>query len=411
MNELFSTLLKFNFTINLNKCEFCCKQVLFLGFIISSEGVTPNPEKLEIIYKFEEPKNKTQLQQFLGVCNFYRRFYLRYHYFIEPFRELLKNDFTWYWNEKHSQALVTLKENFVNAVCLKHILPDKVFRVQTDASDTGIAGVLYQIDDDNDHRIVSIVSRFLTEAEINYSTTEKKLLAIIYTIYKLRYYLIGIQFIIITDHKGLTFLNSTIYHNSRLIRWSLLLQQFSFKVEYCKGSENTVADFFSRNPEGKFVEQKENKIIMASLHNYCLPEQINNDVTTLVVMAVNIHDSSLKKILKNIKEQQNRSLRLREIIKSINNNTNRENYVIYEEVLFHRERENANWRLAIPENLTLELIKNTHTKLGHPGVFKTLEYLKRFYYWKNMNRETKNYVLTCDLCQRVKHLSIAMEGE
>ena len=96
-------------------------------------------------------------------------------------------------------------------------------------------------------------------AEANYTTTEKELLAIIYTIYKLRYYLIGTVFTIITDHKGLTFLNSTIYHNSRLIRWSLLLQQFSFKVESCKDSENTIADFFSRNPEENSVSKEKIK--------------------------------------------------------------------------------------------------------------------------------------------------------
>ena len=95
LTELFSTLLKFNFTLNLNKCEFCRKSVLFLGFIISADGVTPNPEKQEIIRDFEEPKNKLQLQQILEVCNFYRRFYIMYHYLIEPFRELLKKDKFW----------------------------------------------------------------------------------------------------------------------------------------------------------------------------------------------------------------------------------------------------------------------------------------------------------------------------
>ena len=140
LRELFSTLLKYNFTINLNKCEFCCKEVQFLGFIISAEGIKPNPDKFEIISKFQEPKNKTQLQQFLGICNFYRRFYVRYHHLIEPFRELLKDNVTWNWNDKHSRALIDVKENFINTVCLKHIIPDKVFMVQTDASDTGIAG-------------------------------------------------------------------------------------------------------------------------------------------------------------------------------------------------------------------------------------------------------------------------------
>ena len=411
LKELFSTLLKHNFTLNLSKCEFCKKQVLFLGFIISSSGITPNPEKLDIIRKFEEPRNKKHLQQILGVCNFYRRFYLKYHQLTEPFRDLLKKDTTWNWNQNHSLAFVTFKENFINVVCLKHILPGKIFRIQTDASDTGIAGVLYQIDDDNDHRIISIVSRFLTEAEVNYTTTEKELLAIIYTIYKLKYYLIGIEFIIVTDHKGLTFLNTTIYHNSRLIRWSLLLQQFSFKIEYCKGSENIVADFFSRNPDGKFIEQKENKIIMAGLQSYFPLNKINNESTSLVIMLLNKDDESLKKIIKNIRTQQNRDACLRKIIESINNNGNIENYVIYEDILFHRERENLNWRLVIPGKLSLQLIKFTHTQLGHPGVYKTQEYLKRFYYWKSMGKQIKQYVVACDLCQRVKHLSIAMEGE
>ena len=176
-----------------------------------------------------------------------------YHYLIEPFRVLLKKDKFWEWRQNHLLAFVKLKENFINVVCLKHILRDKIFRIQTDASDMGIAGVLYQIDDDNEHRVISIVSRFFNDAEVNYTTTEKELLAIIYTVYKLKYYLIGTKFIIITDHKGLTFLNSTIYHNSRLIRWSLLLQQFSFEVSYCKGRENIVADFFRPNPGGKFV--------------------------------------------------------------------------------------------------------------------------------------------------------------
>ena len=109
--------------------------------------------------------------------------------------------------------------------------------------------------------------------------------------------------------------------------------------------------------------------------------------------------------------QQNRDTRLREIMESINNNVNKEDYVIYENVLFHRERGNSNWRLAIPDHLTMELIKITHTKLGHPGVYKTLEYIKQYYFWKNMRRQTKQYVVVCDTCQRIKHLSTAMEGE
>ena len=275
----------------------------------------------------------------------------------------------------------------------------------------GISGVLFQIDDNNEKCIISIVSRFLTEAESNYTTTEKELLAIVYTVYKLRYYLIWTAFEIITDHIGLRFLGSTIYHNSRLIRWSLLLQQFSFSVSYCKGSENVVANFFSRNPEGKFSEEKENKIVISTLHLFCSPDKINNEVTSLVIMTINSNNNLFKKILKNLKIEQQKDSNLGKIINSIKNNELSEEFQIYKEILFHKERNSVNWRIVVPENLARELIIVNHEHLGHPRVYKTSEYLKKYYYCKGMLKLIKRCVLACDLCQRVKHLSIAMEGE
>ena len=135
---------------------------------------------MEKIKKFEIPKNKTNLQQLMEICNFYRRFHIRYNELIEPFRDLLKENAKWEWSNKHTKALDTLKEAFIGRVCLKHILPNKTFKIQTDASDQGIGGVIYQVDDNNDHRVISIVSRCLTETESHYTTTEKELLAIIY---------------------------------------------------------------------------------------------------------------------------------------------------------------------------------------------------------------------------------------
>ena len=105
LTELFSLLLRFNFTLNLPKCELCKQKILFLGFIISPEGVTPDPEKLKVIQEFEEPKNKKQLQQILGTCNFYRRFYIYYNDLIAPFRDLLKEIATWEWKKSIQKPL------------------------------------------------------------------------------------------------------------------------------------------------------------------------------------------------------------------------------------------------------------------------------------------------------------------
>ena len=411
LEELFSILIKFNFTLNVSKCEFLKTEILFLGFIISTNGIRPDPQKLDIIRNFEEPNNKRQLQKILGTCNFYRRFHIFYNQLTSPFRELLKDDTQWIWEEKHSKAFTILKERFIEVVCLKHILPDKTFKVQTDACDDGITGVLFQLDDENNKRIISVVSRFLTEAESKYTTTEKELLAIIYTVYKLRYYLIGTIFEIITDHKGLTFLSSTIYHNSRLIRWSLLLQQFSFSVTYCKGSENVAADFFSRNPKGTFTRERENKITIATLDKYCCPDKIKKEITPIVIMLINKESEIFKQILKNIKIEQRKDPGLLEIINSLNNQKLNEYFQIYKDILFQKEGNNMNWRIVIPNHITTELIRGTHERIGHVGVYKSTEYLKRYYYWKGMNKQIKQCILTCDLCQRVKYLSIAMEGE
>ena len=83
---------------------------------------------------------------------------------------------------------------------------------------------------------------------------------------------------------------------------------------------------------------------------------------------------------------------------------------IYNNVLFIKEFKSETWRIVIPIELKIEIIKLTHIKLGHPGVYKTATYLKRYYYWRTMTRDVKKLVLSCDLCQRVKYLTIAMEG-
>lgn len=86
-------------------------------------------------------------------------------------------------------------------------------------------------------------------------------------------------------------------------------------------------------------------------------------------------------------------------------------FVVYNDILFHRDRSSKNWRIVIPKKMQRSLIKEIHSKLGHPGVHKTITYLKQFYYWRDMQAQVKDFVVHCDTCQRVKYLTISMEGE
>lgn len=183
---------------------------MFLGFQLSYNGICPDPQRIKVIVDFENPRNKQQLQQILGICNYYRRFAMKHNNFVTPFRELLKDDSEWIWTVEHTRAFHALKQNFIEAVCLSHVIPGAPFKVQTDASNYGIAGNLYQLEENNDYCIISLASRCLTQTKSRYTTTELELLGIVYSLSKFREYLIGEVFEIVTDHKALTFLNSTV---------------------------------------------------------------------------------------------------------------------------------------------------------------------------------------------------------
>ena len=121
----------------------------------------------------------------------------------------------------------------------------KPFVVQSDASDAGIGAALLQYHEGELHPIM-FCSRKLWKPEYNYSVTEKEGLALIFAIKKFDQYLYGNEFLLCTDHSALEYIQNKKPDNSRLLRWSLFLQNYTFVVKAIKGSENKLADFLSR---------------------------------------------------------------------------------------------------------------------------------------------------------------------
>lgn len=411
LEHLFDRLLYHGFTLKLSKSRFCKDQIPFLGFILSNKGISPDPDRLCIIRDFAEPKSKRQLQQFIGICNYYRQFAVHYAYFIDPLRDLLRGS-VWKWTQKHSGAFQDLKNNFLNTVFLSHVMPNAQFKLQTDASNRGISAVLFQVDSEGNKYIISLVSRCLTRAEMQYTTTEKELLAIVYAVTKLRFYLMGNTFAIVTDHHCLTFLNRSVFCNARLMRWSLLLQQYSFIITYCKGTDNIVADFFSRNPDGVFHEEESDRLLISTLR-YCLPDLDDRHQETALVLICRLdNDTRLKGILCDLSRCQRRDSQMMQILEQLDDGEIRDRYQLYKGILFIRGRvEEDDWRICVPSEMTSSLIDFIHHYLGHVGVYKTVTYLRRYFYWRSMSREVKYLIKTCDLCQRVKCINYSMQGE
>lgn len=147
------------FTLNFEKSQYFRSAVPFLDFILTREGVSTEPDKLPAIRDFPEPHNQKQLQEFLGVCGYYRRFNARHADSIASFRDLLSKGSTWKWTPKYAAAFEHVKQCFLETVTLHHHMANKRFRLQCDASDVGIAGILYQFDEEGEPRIISSTPR------------------------------------------------------------------------------------------------------------------------------------------------------------------------------------------------------------------------------------------------------------
>lgn len=405
---LFEKLIASGFTLSLKKSLFFREEVSFLGFQLSAAGIHADPSRLSVIADFPTPCDKKQLQAFLGVCGYYRRFSVKHADFVAPFRDILSSKTSWRWTEVHAVAFQEMKDNFLRAVTLTHYLPNKPFHLQTDASDMGLSGILYQIDDDNQIRIISLTSRVLTDVETRYTTSEKELLAIIYSFIKFRMYLIGWKFEVQTDHQALTFLLSTPYQNSRLMRWTLFMQEYEFNISHCRGSDNLVADFFSRNFGNNVIAKNDSdylicKLVRIDLEKRAMMQLMESRDTPVIEI-----NSELLGEFRNLRASQWNDSDIRKLIESSS-----EKFKVQEilGIFYYQNTHDARVKIMVPRSVVPLVLKSVHEQFGHAGSYKIFRYVERYFFWKYMRRDVKSFTRSCDTCQRTKHLNYKMEGD
>ena len=212
---------------------------------MNRDGFKPDPEKIKPIMEYPVPKNLRQLRCFLGIASWYRKFLSNIATIAEPLTELTKKDRKYEWSIAQEEAFQKLKALVASAPILHRLVPSAQFAVQTDASDTGVGAVLYQIID-GDERVLEFASQTLSAAERNYSVTERECLAILWAIKKFHPYIEAYDFKVIKDHSSLKWLRDLQNPTGRLSRWALELQNYTARVEHRKSSLNNVPDALSR---------------------------------------------------------------------------------------------------------------------------------------------------------------------
>ena len=237
-----------NLTVNLEKSDFCRAQITYLGYQVGSGKVLPKDSNVRDILAFPTPTCKKTVRQLLGAVGYYRKFIRNFAQITAPLTDLLKKNVSFVWSPACDDAFQKLKMILTNPPVL--LAPDfsREFIVAVDCSDIGMGSVLLQQDDSGLERPVSYFSKKLSPAQRKYSTIEKECLALVTSLHHYYVYLSVGTVKVYTDHNPLVFLNKMKGSNSRLLRWSLLIQSFSLIIVHIKGIENKIPDLLSRNP-------------------------------------------------------------------------------------------------------------------------------------------------------------------
>ncbi|KAL1535253.1 hypothetical protein AAHA92_31333 [Salvia divinorum] len=243
VHAVLDTLRKESLYANLKKCSFCMDKVVFLGFVVSANGIEMEKKKVKVILEWPIPQNVAQVRSFHGLASFYWRFVKDFSTIVAPLNEIVKKDVGFHWGEKQEYAFNLLKEKLTTALILSLPNFDKMFEIECDASGVGVGAVLLQ-----DGKPIAYFSEKLKEAQLNYPTYDKELYALVRALETWQHYLWPREFVIHTDHESLKHLKGQGKLSKRHVKWVEFIESFPYVIKYKKGKENIVADALFRSP-------------------------------------------------------------------------------------------------------------------------------------------------------------------
>ena len=392
--------------LDVDKCEFHQTEVLYLGLIISREGVRMDPKKVEAIVSWETPRNVKDVRAFVGFANFYRRFIDAFSKIVAPLIRLTRKDVPFAFDEACKTAFESLKQAFTSAPILRHFDPDAPCVVEADSSDHVTGGILSQYDPDGVLHPVAYFSKRLSPTECNYEIYDKELLAIIRCFEQWRPELEGAAFPIqvLSDHKNLQYFCTTKQLSHRQARWSEYLSRFRFKITYRPGNQGGKPDALTRRSQDASAQEdarlhRKQTLLRPDLFEEPMELHLSEtDRTPAQIIEDEYEDDEfIREVMKMLREGVRRSKKISLSECEIRGNR-----------LYYRER------LVIPDSdeLRIKLLRHVHESPvgGHPGRTKTLDILHREYYWPSMHESVRRFVKSCHMCSRSKASREAYNG-
>ncbi|SPC61665.1 uncharacterized protein UHOD_11627 [Ustilago sp. UG-2017b] len=383
------------------KCQFSTSQTEFLGFVVSDQGVSMDPSKTEVITNWPVPKSVHDVQVFLGFCNFYRKFIPQYSRTAYPLTQLLRKEAQstpFAWNHAAQHAFEQLRSSFNTDTILRHFDPARPIIVETDASDFAVAAVLSQSFDQGTRHPIAFFSKKLDPAQLNYPIFDKEMFAIVAAFKHWRQYLEGAKLPVqvLTDHRSLEYFTTTKQLNRRQARWSELLSDFDFVIQYRPGAQAGLPDTLTRRSDMRPMDKGPSLMQEHNPNNFqalLKPHQLRLAATGILTVKSDITDKIRDALSSDswtsalLEQAHLGSPPLGFAINSMN-------------LLTYRDS------VCVPDvdNLRLLIFQDQHNSpsVGHPGRRKTLSLVRRSFFWPGMSKFVHTFVDSCETCRHIK---------
>ena len=404
-----------NLKVKPSKCALFQKQVLYLGYIILHEGVATDPDKTKKISTWPKPTNLPEVQKFLGLSSYYRRFIPKFAEIARPLHRLTERGRPFKWTIECDTAFAELKLQLCSSLILTFPDFSLPFILDTDASQCGIGAVLSQ-KQNGEEKVIAYASRTLTKAERKYSVTRKELLVVVTYIQHFKQFLLGRPFTLRTDHGSLQWIQTLKEPEGQLARWLERLQDYNFEVQHRKGCHHQNADALSRYPTEQCktgdAEQPESLCRDAHYDSVISPVSCVRDSYMLIertleeLRKLQQTDDEIGPVLQALEDkkqfstigQQGKSRSYRLLLQQWDQ--------LYTEngLLFRRYEDTMGrkkWaQFVVPQVVRKEVLSALHNGItgGHLGEDKTRGKLQERFYWPGHTKDVRSWCQTCSVC-------------
>ena len=387
LREVLQRLRAANLRLKTRKCSLLREETTYLGHVISTEGIKPDPAKTRQVENYPHPTDATKVRQFVGLASFYRRFIPNFATVAAPLHYLTKKNVVFCWTPECEDAFQKLKKLLVTAPVLAYprFGAGQSFVLETDASGVGLGAILSQEQEDGTIHPVAYASRSLDKHERNYGISELETLGLVWAVRYFRPYILGHPCTVYTDHVACLSILNTEKPSGKLARWALTIQEMDLTIKHKPGKANSNADALSRN---------------VAVVNSVTTSEEEEEVTDQDLQSLREQqweDPKLKPMLQYLTDKIlpcDKAAATTIVMES-------KHYDLMDGVLrFENPAFPKRWCVVVPQELKQQTLEEAHGGCfaGHFSENKVYDRLRRYAWWKGMRADVRRYCRGCLVC-------------